>query len=42
LICTPYVKTREQFVDILTNGASSSVLHLALCKLIMRDIVAST
>lgn len=34
LICTPYVKTRVQFVDILTNGVSSSVLHSALCKLL--------
>jgi hypothetical protein len=33
LICTPYVKTMEQLVDVLTKGAFTSVLHSALYKL---------
>jgi hypothetical protein len=41
IIYTPYVKTREQLADILTNGVSSIVLHSALCKLCMQDIYAS-
>jgi len=42
IICTPYVKTGEQLVDILTKGVSSSVLHSALSKPGMQDIYAST
>jgi ATP sulfurylase len=33
IIYTPYVKTREQLVDMLTNGVSSGTLHSALSKL---------
>jgi len=41
IIYTPYVKTREQLVDMLTNGVSSGTLHSALSKLGMWDIYAS-
>jgi hypothetical protein len=41
IICTLYVKTREQLADILTNGVSNNVLHSTLCKLGMQDIYAS-
>jgi hypothetical protein len=41
IICTPYVKTREQLADMLTNGVSGGTLHSALSKLGMRDIYAS-
>jgi ATP sulfurylase len=42
IIYTPYVKPREQLEDMLTKGISSSILHLALSKLDMRDIYTST
>jgi len=41
IICTPYVKTREQLADMLTKCVSSGTLHSALSKLGMRDIYAS-
>jgi ATP sulfurylase len=40
IICTPYAKSREQLVDILTKGVSSGFLHRVLCNLDMRDIYA--
>jgi hypothetical protein len=42
IIYIPYVKPREQLEDMLTKGISSSILHLALSKLDMRDIYTST
>jgi len=41
IICTPYVKTREQLTDMLTKGVSSGTLHTSLFKLGMRGIYAS-
>jgi len=38
LICTPYVPTEEQLVDILTKGVHNSVFKNTLDKLGMKDL----
>ena len=42
IICTPYVRTGDQLVDILTKGTATNHFHRILDKLGMRDIYAST
>ena len=41
LICTPFVKTRDQLADILTKGIVSRLFYHILSKMGMRDIFAS-
>ena len=40
LICTPFVKTWDQLVDILTKGIDSKPFYHILSKLGVRDIFA--
>ena len=38
LICTPYVPTGYQLVDVLTKGLCSNVFHKNISKLGMEDL----
>jgi hypothetical protein len=42
LICTPFVRTKNQLADILTKGVSSKIFNSALDKLGIQDIYALT
>ena len=41
IICTPYVRTRDQLANIFTKGVATNHFHKILDKLGMRDIYAS-
>ena len=41
IICTPYVRTRDQLANILTKGVATNHFYRILDKLGMRDIYAS-
>ena len=38
LICTPFVSSKDQLVDVLTKGLPSTVFRDIICKLGMEDI----
>ena len=38
LICTPYVPTGHQLVDVLTKGLCNNVFHKNISKLGMKDL----
>ena len=42
LICTPYVSTRLQLVDVMTKGLCNNIFHENVSKLGMEDLYSPT